>query len=280
MRAQLPKLTICCVALLTGCFDADDDGLSNSEERALGTDPELADTDGDGLTDSEEVELGTDPTLADTDGDGYTDQDELNEGSDPNDASQGIYIGGWPYNPDKDDMEDPGWDTESDVGANIPSYTAVDQYGDVVHLYDFAARGVPTVIDMGTIWCEPCKGMAAYLSDGDTTHVEDYAWWDDAYIGLHEMVESGELQWITILFSTSESSGPSDQQDCEDWHDAYPNAHIPVLADSDLVMYDWIGVTSYPVLNMANEDMVIEVMLQLLQTESRQAGPGVQRAGV
>ncbi|MCH1553626.1 MAG: cohesin domain-containing protein, partial [Luminiphilus sp.] len=66
--------------------DADDDGLTDSEEQLLGTDPTLADTDGDGLLDGAEVELGTDPTLADTDGDGFTDSEELTEGTSPTDG--------------------------------------------------------------------------------------------------------------------------------------------------------------------------------------------------
>ena len=42
-----------------------------------------ADTDGDGLTDVEERRLGTDPRMADTDGDGLPDGDEVRFGSDP-----------------------------------------------------------------------------------------------------------------------------------------------------------------------------------------------------
>ncbi len=42
------------------------------------------DTDGDGLTDAEERELGTDPLLRDTDDDGFSDEEELNLwGTDP-----------------------------------------------------------------------------------------------------------------------------------------------------------------------------------------------------
>ena len=220
---------------------------------------EKVDSDGDGLFDDEEEALGTDPNSKDSDGDGYQDGWEVTEGSDPLDDGSRIYQGGWPYNPDKGDMQDPGWESSSEVGAMLPAYSAVDQYGDMVNLYDLAGHGVPTVIDMGTIWCEPCKGMAAYLSDGDTSHVEQYAWWNDGYVGLHEMVMNGEIQWVTVLFSTSDSSGPSEQQDCEDWHEEYPNDRIPVLADTDLLLYNWIGVMSYPVLNLVDEHMVLEV---------------------
>ena len=53
--------------------DSDGDGLSDSEEAALGTSPALADTDGDGIPDSEEIKNGTNPTAADSDADGLND---------------------------------------------------------------------------------------------------------------------------------------------------------------------------------------------------------------
>jgi hypothetical protein len=56
--------------------DEDGDGLTGSQEEALGTSPTSADTDGDGLTDNEESALGTDPLKADTDGDGINDKDD------------------------------------------------------------------------------------------------------------------------------------------------------------------------------------------------------------
>ncbi len=64
--------------------DSDQDGLTDSEELALGTDPFNADSDGDGLPDGQEQnDFGTDPTLADTDGDGGSDGSESIFGSDP-----------------------------------------------------------------------------------------------------------------------------------------------------------------------------------------------------
>jgi len=227
------------------------------------------DSDGDGLLDSEEEVLGTDPDLLDSDGDGYEDGHEVAEGSDPTDAESKIYTGDWPYNPDKDALGDPGWDTTAAVGAQVPRFTAVDQYGDTVDLYDFAGQGAPVVIDMGTIWCVPCRNLAAYLSTGDMDHLiwehesaeegDYYPWWSAEYEGLAERVASGEILWITVLFSESESAGPSTQEDCEDWDEDFPNPAIPVLADTELKLHDWIGVTSYPVLNLADENMVLTV---------------------
>ncbi|MFM9004065.1 MAG: FG-GAP-like repeat-containing protein, partial [Flavobacteriales bacterium] len=102
-----------------GTNDCDLDGLTNTEEAALGTDPNNPDTDGDALNDGDEVTggsspidpcepninalgtsdcdgdnldndgeilAGTDNTNPDTDGDGASDGDEVTNGSDPLDS--------------------------------------------------------------------------------------------------------------------------------------------------------------------------------------------------
>ena len=71
------------VTVIEGEKDTDNDGLSDTEEEELGTDPEDSDTDGDGLEDKKELELGTDPNDIDTDGDGVSDGDEVKNGTDP-----------------------------------------------------------------------------------------------------------------------------------------------------------------------------------------------------
>ena len=58
--------------------DPDNDGLTNKEERELGTDPHNPDSDGDGLNDGDEIhKYHTDPLKLDTDGDGLNDGDEV-----------------------------------------------------------------------------------------------------------------------------------------------------------------------------------------------------------
>lgn len=65
-------------AALSGQDDSDGDGLINSEELTLGSDPFLADTDGDGLADGDEVRTHlTNPILNDTDEDGLLDGEEI-----------------------------------------------------------------------------------------------------------------------------------------------------------------------------------------------------------
>lgn len=62
----------------SGELDSDGDGLSDTEEAQIGTDPFNPDTDGDGLTDFEEVRVyKTDPLNPDTDYDGLKDGAEV-----------------------------------------------------------------------------------------------------------------------------------------------------------------------------------------------------------
>lgn len=58
--------------------DPDHDGLTNKEEKILGTDPHNPDTDGDGISDGDEVKkYNTNPLKKDSDGDGLSDYDEI-----------------------------------------------------------------------------------------------------------------------------------------------------------------------------------------------------------
>lgn len=70
-----------------GELDNDGDGLTNEQEKLLGTNPDDPDSDKDGLNDGEEVnEYKTNPLNSDTDGDGLKDGDEVKQyKTDPND---------------------------------------------------------------------------------------------------------------------------------------------------------------------------------------------------
>jgi YVTN family beta-propeller protein len=71
-------------------IDDDNDGLTDNNENAMGTDPLLTDTDGDGLSDGSEVNShGTDPLLTDTDADGLSDDEEISLGTNPLASNRG-----------------------------------------------------------------------------------------------------------------------------------------------------------------------------------------------
>ena len=65
-------------------IDSDEDGLEDTEERELGTDPNNWDTDNDELSDGAEIlSWNTDPLNKDTDGDSYLDGVEVRSGYSP-----------------------------------------------------------------------------------------------------------------------------------------------------------------------------------------------------
>lgn len=65
--------------------DTDGDGLTDVEEKEMGTDPRKPDTDSDGLSDKDEVEIyQTNPVNPDTDKDEVLDGIEVRRGDDPN----------------------------------------------------------------------------------------------------------------------------------------------------------------------------------------------------
>ena len=68
--------------------DTDGDGLSDYQERRLGTDPNDVDTDGDGVSDEEEVAAGTDPNVRNN----YMADDD-----DAPEADTYIFDEGWEY---------------------------------------------------------------------------------------------------------------------------------------------------------------------------------------
>jgi hypothetical protein len=74
-----------------------------------------------------------------------------------------------------------------------------------------------------------------------------------------------------VLFSESASAGAATTEDCDEWNDADPNPAIPVLADSELKVHDWIGVVSYPVLNLVDSDMRLQVHMTTGPSAARQA---------
>jgi flagellar biosynthesis/type III secretory pathway M-ring protein FliF/YscJ len=73
--------------------DTDGDGLSDEEEKTLGTDARLIDTDSDGLSDREEILVyKTNPLNEDTDGDSFLDGNEIKAGFNPNGSGKLIQI--------------------------------------------------------------------------------------------------------------------------------------------------------------------------------------------
>lgn len=239
---------------LTGCFDADGDGLSNGEEKDRGSDPEKVDSDGDGLSDGDEVlKYLSDPTKVDSDGDSYDDGDEVSEGVSPIDADDKIYEGGWPFNPNKDDIEDPGWSGSSKKGDPFPRFAWTDQFGDEVDIYDFADHGKPIVLDISGVWCGYCQEMAKWL-EGEPSSVYTSTFYPD----VREMVINGDIYWITAIDAGRSGQGDKpNESDVEDWAEKFENPNVPVLLDEDQQLRGLVQQSGWPSLFLIEDNMEI-----------------------
>lgn len=225
--------------LATSCLfnnDRDDDGLTNAEERELGTDPKNADTDGDGLNDGLEVNtLGTDPLLIDTDGDGLQDGHEVNEygtdptepdsdfdgfddgeeidfGSDPLDhmSYERSTDGRWPDLRDYATGEPEGWG----MGQRVTDFEGTDQFGGSLTLEMFAGNVI--LVDFGAGWCGPCRTVAR------TAEAKYRGMADDGFLIIHYMTDDN-----------TGGGGITDDNFIAEWADQY-GLTFPVVRDDSL----------------------------------------------
>ena len=103
--------------------DSDKDGLSNSLEMGLGTDPNDPDSDDDGMPDGWEVQYGLDPldpsdADRDFDGDGLSNLEEYEHHTDP-----------WSADSDSDGMPD-GWEVQYGLDPTNSSDASLDADND------------------------------------------------------------------------------------------------------------------------------------------------------
>ena len=125
-----PILTIAIFTVgLVGCGAAE--MTFGDEEGSIGS---FVDSDNDGLSDDEEIALGTDPNMEDTDGDGFTDGAEDNSFTDPTDPTDHPYEGGWPIDSCRYDVEETGG---FNVGDIVKNYQFNDQFEEEISIHDF-----------------------------------------------------------------------------------------------------------------------------------------------
>lgn len=96
------------------------------------------DGDGDGIVDSQEMEVGSDPTNPDSDADGYTDGAEYNSNTSPVDAADMPYQAGWKIDACRHDIVSTG----AKVGDIAANFALVDQFDETVKLHDFCNQVV------------------------------------------------------------------------------------------------------------------------------------------
>jgi hypothetical protein len=265
MMHPLRLILLSSLAVACAFFEPDDDGdgLSDVEERSLGTDPQLVDSDADGLPDAIEVDAGTDPLLGDTDGDGGADGDEVAVGTDPLDAQSGPYPTGWPQ------LSVASWEAWSElpecqrgviVGCRAPDVALPDYRG-----FDFRTRDVvANETDMSLVIVShggQTGAMAAEFENGDAIYADMMAGelFDIDWTWLHSAVASDRVRLNFVSYNAGLPGTPDDQVA---WSEAIAasgfiadESDTPVLWDRDGDFLAWLGPRPTPHLVLLDREL-------------------------
>jgi hypothetical protein len=180
--------------------DSDNDGFSDGGEIDAGTDPTDSedhpqptadDSDGDGLTDAQEEELGTDPNDPDTDGDGFSDGEEVDAGSDPKDENDVSDIDNPVDEPTEITISSPSCGDYFEVGEDVLISVAADDpdspiVGNVtiggILLDTFGNDGIETSKSFDAAG-EYQVEVTAIASDKESKATSNIMIWDPSVVG-------------------------------------------------------------------------------------------------
>ncbi len=143
MTRQLSLSLFLGLAACAGAPDADEDGLVDSFEEAIGTSSELADSDGDGVDD-------------------LTEHFGFYRADDRDDFPRQVGLPRFPP-PDNDRWDELSADESWDQGEFSNTWEAESQYGELFDLREFF--GSVIMIDIGAEWCAPCREAAETIED-------------------------------------------------------------------------------------------------------------------
>ena len=197
------------------------------------------------------------------------------------------YIGGWPYNSNKDNILDPGFgecpsangcecDVENlcpensectqlfrgkyctpKIGSYIPRFKGTDQFGDEFDLYDLANQGKPIIIEIGSASPSAVNDLSAWLSNLNDG-VKESKWWKSEFEGIKDIIDNDKIFWVHFIHS-DENKNPSSPQTVSSWHKKYPQKNIIIVSDPASKMKTWIRPTGMPCLILIDENMQLIV---------------------
>ncbi len=202
-------------------------------------------------------------------------------------SGQAEYFGGWPQNPDKDDINsqtvndiicpngigcvcDSNDDCESrkcqayprgisycvpSKGTKLPRFSLIDQFEEKVDIYDFAGHDKYILLEFSTAWCNPCHQLADWMTYNDTT-IYSQRWFKKEYNTIKDMVHNNEVYFINIHFE-DEWKDDATQHSTMDWFSLYPDDNIPILCDVDKVLHTLMKPMGLPVIILLNDKMEI-----------------------
>ena len=223
----------------------------------------------------------------DNDRDGYSDAQEIHARTDPNNHKSIIYSGLWPYNINKNKIQDPGFGECPNavgcectninkcpeqttcqklfigsycipsLGITIPRFKGIDQFGEIVDIYDFANQGKNILIEIGSAGATPSQELSAWRSYLHED-VKRRKWWKEKFEKMHEIIDNGEVLWIHVLHLNKQKEAPT-ASTVSSWYESYSHDNIVILADPEAKLKQWVRPTGMPTIVLLNEKMELIV---------------------
>ena len=200
-------------------------------------------------------------------------------------VEQNHYIGGWPFNNNKDQINNPGFGScpeangcECDSndscpknstctqlfrgkycvpleGSSVPRFKGIDQFGQEVDLYDLAMQGKPILLEICSSTAQACQDFSAWKSHKNNT-VTTQKWWRNKFSRIRDLIDNQEILWVNIIH-LDENKNPASAKTANLWHKNYQNDNIIILSDPEAKMKKWVRPTGLPCMVLIDENMVL-----------------------
>ena len=149
------------------------------------------------------------------------------------------YAGGWPCNPDRDAIPDPGWGGRVAFGGTWPRMIGVDQYGEGVDTYDLLGD-VPVLVVSVADWSAPDRMYAGHL-----TGAPEALFAEVVPPAVVDAVADGRLHLVFVVQDGMDGM-PADAADAASYATALGPVDVPVLADPAHRHFDWLEQSFFP----------------------------------
>ena len=86
------------------------------------------------------------------------------------------------------------------AGDTFPHFKAVDQFNEIVDIYDFANdEGKYILLEMGAVWCSPCNSLASWFTWNED-EIKNKPFWKNGYEIIYDLVKNKDVYFISVLY--------------------------------------------------------------------------------